>query len=57
MHKEGTSSPARESSTGSSNKTPCASSSYCTSCVSAEVVKDEDGVSLSTSATEQTITP
>ena len=57
MQKEEKSCPACESSSESSNKTPRASSFCCASCVSTAVVKDEDDVSPSTSATEETITP
>ena len=61
MQKEGKSCPAckssSESSSESSNKTPRASSFCSASCVSSAVVKDEDDVSRSTSATEETITP
>ena len=61
MQKQGKSSPACESSSESSsersNKTQCASASYCSaSCVSTHE-DDEDDVSRSTSATEKTITP
>jgi len=57
MQKQGKSCPACESSSESSNKTPCTSASYSASCVSAEVINDEDGVSRSISATDNTITP
>ena len=54
---QGKSSPACESSSESSNKTLCASTSYSASCVSTEVIKDEDGVSRSSSVTDNTLTP
>jgi len=57
MEKQGKSSPACESSSESSSKTPCASASYSASFVSADVIKDEDGVSRSPSATDNTLTP
>ena len=56
MQKQGKSSPACESFSESS-KTACASASYCASCVSTEVIKDEYGVSRSPSATDNTLTP
>ena len=47
MQKQGKSSPACESSSESSNKTPGASACYCPSCVSTAVLEDEKDVSRS----------
>ena len=49
MRKQSKSSPACESSSESFNKTLCASASYCASCVSTAVNKDEEHVSRSPS--------
>ena len=57
MQKQGKSSPARESSSESSNETPCAPACYCPSCVSTAVLKDEKDVSRSPSVTDKTLTP
>ena len=60
LQKQGKSSPASKRSSESSNKTLCAaSSSHSASCVSADVIKDEDGVSRSPSLTDsdKTLTP
>ena len=46
---QGKSPPDSESSDESSDESPCASASYSASCVSAECIKDEDGLSGSRS--------
>ena len=59
LQKQGKSSPASKRSSESSNKTLCASASHSASCVSADIIEDEDGVSRSASVTDsdKTLTP